>query len=377
MWQNIVQSFRRELRDLGDTFSFAPDWAIWAALLVGVFVLACLVHGGLLALAHRVFRQRRPYLNRVLEATKNPIRFALLLIALAIALPAASLGSDGRLIFVRFLVLGTICLIGWTSLKVLHLGANLYLRNFRIDATHDLLARKHVTQVRVLMRVLDIIIVLVTLGFALMTFDTVRQYGISVFASAGVAGVVFGLAAQPVLSNLIAGIQLAMTQPIRLEDAVTVQNEYGWIEEITATYVVIRLWDQRRLIVPLNYFIQQPFYNWTRHAGANIGSVLLYLDYTAPIDRLRAIAGELVGQSKQPGARLVNVQVTNTSAEAIELRVLVTAATVDGTSNLCAELREKLIGFLQREHQEALPRRRQQVTEVKTRQIDKPAETRE
>lgn len=128
--------------------------------------------------------------------------------------------------------------------------------------------------------------------------------------------------------------------------------------------------------MPLNYFIQQPFYNWTRHAGANIGSVLLYLDYTAPIDRLRAIAGELVGQSKQPGAKLVNVQVTNTSAEAIELRVLVTAATVDGTSNLCAELREKLIGFLQREHPEALARRRQQITEVKTGQIDKPAETR-
>jgi small-conductance mechanosensitive channel len=226
------------------------------------------------------------------------------------------------------------------------------------------------------MRVLDIIIVLLTLGFALMTFDTVRQYGISVFASAGVAGVVFGLAAQPVLSNLIAGIQLAMTQPIRLEDAVTVQNEYGWIEEITATYVVIRLWDQRRLIVPLNYFIQQPFYNWTRQAGANIGSVLLYLDYTAPIDRLRAMAGELVGQSKQAGAKLVNVQVTNTSAEAIELRILVTAAAIDGTSNLCAELREKLIGFLQSEHPEALPRRRQQITEVKTSQIDKPAETR-
>jgi len=139
-----------------------------------------------------------------------------LLIALAIALPAAQLGSDGRLIFVRFLVLGTICLIGWTSLTVLHLGANLYLRNFRIDAPHDLLACKHVTQVRVLMRVLDIIIVLVTLGFALMTFDTVRQYGIGVFASAGIAGVVFSLAAQPVLSNLIAEIQLAMTQPIRL-----------------------------------------------------------------------------------------------------------------------------------------------------------------
>ena len=130
---------------------------------------------------------------------------------------------------------------------------------FRIDVADNLLARKHVTQVRVLVRVLDTVIVLVTVGFALMTFETVRQYGVSLFASAGVAGIVAGLAAQPVLSNLIAGVQLAVTQPIRLEDAVTVENEYGWIEEITSTYVVIRLWDLRRLIVPLNYFIQKPF----------------------------------------------------------------------------------------------------------------------
>jgi small-conductance mechanosensitive channel len=257
-------------------------------------------------------RERRPYLNRILTATKNPTRLALLLIALAAALPTAPLGPDGRLVFVRCLVLGTICLIGWTALKVLRIGANLYLRNFRIDVPDDFLARKHVTQVRVLMRVLDIIIVLLTFGFALMTFDSVRQYGISVFPSAGVAGVVFGLAAQPVLSNLIAGIQLALTQPIRLEDAVTVQNEYGWIEKITATYVVIRL----------------------------------------------------VGQTKQPGGKLVNVQVTNASPEAIEIRVLVTAATVGDTSNLCAELREKLIGFLQSECAQALPRRRHEISEL-------------
>jgi len=320
MWQNILQSFQQELNRLSDALSFAPAWAIWAALLIGAFAVACLLHAGALALLNRMLRQRRPYLNRILTATKNPARLALLLIALAVALPTAPLGAEGKLIFARCLVLATICLIGWTALKVLHIGANLYLRNFRLDLPDNFLARKHLTQVRVLVRVLNTIIVLLTLGFALMTFDSVRQYGISVFASAGVAGVIFGLAAQPVLSNLIAGIQLALTQPIRLEDAVTVQNEYGCIEEITATYVVIRLWDLRRLIVPLNYFIQQPFYNWTRQSGANIGSVLLYLDYSAPIDRIRTKGVELTAQSKQPGAKLVNVQVTNTSAEAIELR---------------------------------------------------------
>src|SRR5690348_2868876 len=364
MWQNILQSFQQELHKLSNTLPFAPAWVIWAALLIGAFVVACLLHAGALALLDRMLRRRRPYLNRILTATKNPARAGLLLIALAIALPTVPLGAESKLVFVRCLVLATICLIGWTALKLLQIGANLYLRNFRLDVPDNLLARKHVTQVRVLVRVLDTVIVLLTVGSILMTFDTVRQYGISVFASAGVAGVIFGLAAQPVLSNLIAGIQLALTQPIRLEDAVTVQNEYGWIEEITATYVVIRLWDLRRLIVPLNYFIQQPFYNWTRQAAANLGSVLLYLDYTAPIERIRAKAVELVAQTKLPGGKLVNVQVTNASAQAIELRVLVTAATVADTSNLCAELRESLIVFLQRECPQALPRRRHEISEL-------------
>ncbi len=201
-----------------------------------------------------------------------------------------------------------------------------------------------------------------------------RQFGVSLFASAGVASIVFGLAAQPVLSNLIAGVQLAVTQPIRLEDAVTVQNEYGWIEEINATYVVIRLWDLRRLIVPLNFFIQQPFTNWTRQAAANIGSVLLYLDYTAPVDRIRQMAAEFVAQSKIAG-KLVNVQVTNATAQAMEVRVLLTANNTGGTFDLCAELREKLIGFLQREHPDALPRVRNENLEAGRRKPDEPQAT--
>ncbi len=263
-------------------------------------------------------------------------------------------------------------MFGWVALTVLHIAANLYLLNFRIDIDDNLLARKHVTQVRVMVRVFDTVIVLVTLGFALMTFDAVRQYGVSLFASAGAAGVIFGLAAQPVLSNLIAGVQLAVTQPIRLEDAVTVQNEYGWVEEITATYVVIRLWDLRRLIVPLNFFIQQPFYNWTRQAAANMGTVLLYLDYAAPIDRIRQKAVEIVAQSKQWSGKVINVQVTNTSAQAIEVRVLLSADSAGDTSNLCADVREKLIGFLQREHPEALPRSRS-VTVDPSAPMDRPA----
>ncbi|MGB8139209.1 MAG: mechanosensitive ion channel domain-containing protein, partial [Pseudolabrys sp.] len=129
-----------------------------------------------------------------------------------------------------------------------------------------------------LSRTLDVVLVLLTLGAALMTFPAVRQYGLSLFASAGIAGIIAGLAARPVLSNLMAGVQLAMTQPIRLYDGVTVENEYGTVEEITSTYVVVKLWDLRRLIVPLTYFIEKPFQNWTRDTSALIGSVMLYVD---------------------------------------------------------------------------------------------------
>jgi small-conductance mechanosensitive channel len=367
MWQELTEYVRAALSALSRAMSFAPPWAVSFIVLVTAVVVAWLLHVAILALVHRLLRGRRPYLLSVLDATKNPTRLALLIVALAVALPTTPLDPDTTSVIVRCLMLATICLLGWMVLTALNIGANLYLTRFRIDVEDNLLARKHVTQVRVLLRALDTVIILITLGFALMTFQEVRQYGVSLFASAGVAGVVFGLAAQPVLSNLIAGVQLAVTQPIRLEDAVTVQNEYGWIEEINATYVVIRLWDLRRLIVPLNYFIQQPFYNWTRQSARTMGSVMLYLDYGAPVDVIRNKAGEFVAAAKRDNAKVVNVQVTNTSAVAIEVRVLVNSDTAATTADVCADLREKLIAFLRQKHPEALPRQRNQI-------IDAPAQ---
>src|SRR5580704_18168525 len=307
MWQDISQYLRLQLDRLGFALSFAPAWAVSAIILAVAFIAALILHAAIITVLRRLTQGKRPYLQKFIEATKNPTRLAVLVVAFAIALPAAPFGPETNHLLIRILALATICLFGWAALTITDMAANLYLRNFRIDVEDNLLARKHVTQVRVLLRALDTVIVLVTLGFALMTFSEVRQYGVSLFASAGAAGVIFGLAAQPVLSNLIAGVQLAVTQPIRLEDAVTVQNSYGWIEEINATYVVIRLEDQRRLIVPLNFFIQQPFYNWTRQAAPTIGNVALFLDYAAPIDLIRKKATELVAETKQDNARVTSV----------------------------------------------------------------------
>jgi len=374
MWPDLTQNLQSELSALRNALSFAPPWAVSLVLLLIAVGVAWLLHAAVLAAVRRVVRgRRRPYLLSILDATKNPARLGLLLLALAITLPTTPLEPETKAILARCLLLATIFLLGWIATAALEIAATIYLRKFRLDVEDNLLARKHVTQVRVLLRVLDTVIFLIAAGFALMTFEAVRQYGVSLFASAGVAGIVAGLAARPVLSSLFAGVQLAVTQPIRIEDAVTVENEYGWIEEITSTYVVVRLWDLRRLIVPLTYFIEKPFYNWTRHAAGTIGSVLLYLDYAAPIDRIREKAAELVAQSKIASGKVANVQVTNARPDSIEVRVLVSADSAANASNLCAELREKLIAFLLKEHPEALPRQRSEAIAPTGKESPPPA----
>ena len=293
MLQNAVERVQNRF---GLALSSATDWALAAAILVGAAIVALLLHAALLWLARRFMGERQTFLRTVLAATKGPTRLGLLLIALAIALPTTPLAGETADILARLLGLVTICLLGWVALTALHIGANLYLSRFRLDLADNLLARKHVTQVRVFERVLEVVIVLVTIGLALMTFDAVRQYGVTLFASAGVAGIIAGLAARPVLSNFFAGVQLAVAQPIRIDDAVIVENESGNIEEITFSYVVVKLWDLRRMVVPLSHFIEKPFQNWTRTGGELIGSVFLYVDHTAPVEAIRNKLAEIAIQ---------------------------------------------------------------------------------
>src|SRR5207248_10805854 len=169
------------------------------------------------------------------------------------------------------------------------------------------------------------LLAIVSAATALMTFDSVRQYGVSLFASARAAGLVLGLAARPVLSNLLAGIQIAMTQPIRVEDEVVVEGETGWIETITSTYVVVRLWDLRRMVVPLSYFIEKPFQNWTYEAAAQIGAILLRVGYTVSVDSLRQKFDEIVRQSPLWDRRVAKLEVTDVAVDAVELRALISA----------------------------------------------------
>jgi small-conductance mechanosensitive channel len=360
MWQTAIQHVQSEF--VG-TLSSAADWALSAALLVGAAIAALLLHAAVLALARRMLGDRRPFLRTLLGATKGPTRLGLLLIALAIALPTTPLAGDTKEVLARLLGLATICLLGWIAATTLRIAADLYLMRFRIDVEDNLLARKHVTQVRVLVGVLDAVIVLITVAFALMTFEAVRQFGITLFASAGVAGIIAGLAARPVLTNFIAGVQIAVAQPIRIDDAVIVENESGNVEEITFSYVVVRLWDLRRMVVPLSYFIEKPFQNWTRIGGELIGSVFFYVDHTAPVDAIRTKLTEIASQSKLWNGKVVSLQVSDCKETTIELRALVSANSASSVWDLRCEMREKLIDFLQREYPSALPRRRYETTE--------------
>jgi len=354
-----MDSLRAALTWVKDLLDWLPDPVV-ALLILGIVVLIALaLHRWARKLVRRTLSGRYPFIFSVFTQTRGLTKAALLILAMMVAVPVAPLPPDTAALLARLMAVAVIGLIGWAAIIALHIAADLYLQRFRLDIDDNLLARKHNTQVRVLARTVDVLLVMLTLSAALMTFPAVRQYGVSLFASAGVAGIVAGLAARPVLSNLMAGVQLAMTQPIRLYDAVIVENEYGTIEEITSTYVVVKLWDLRRMIVPLTYFIEKPFQNWTRESSSLVGNVMLYLDYSAPVDIIREKFNAILKESNRWDGQVCVAQVTDFKEGTMELRLLMSARSSGQTFDLRCEVREKLIDFLQREHSEALPHSRQ------------------
>ncbi len=368
-----MDSLRTLLAEVIGWLAWLPNPVVAVLVVLLSASIAYSLHKTVRRLLRLLLAKRHPYALSVLTQMRGVTRLGLLILAVSIALPVAPFDANTADLLARLMVIAVITLVGWAAITALRIGADIYLLRFRIDTEDNLLARKHLTQVRVLVRTADALVVVVTLGAALMTFEPVRQYGVSLFASAGVAGLVAGLAARPVLSNLFAGVQLAMTQPIRIDDSVVVENEWGWIEEITATYVVIRLWDLRRLIVPLTYFIEKPFQNWTRDSSAILGSAFLYVDYRAPVDKIRDKLADVVKQSKNWNGKVVGLQVTDAKERTIELRCLMSANSAGQAFDLRCEVREQLIDFLQREHPEALPRERSEISLDEAMAALKPA----
>jgi small-conductance mechanosensitive channel len=250
-------------------------------------------------------------------------------------------------------VIGATC---WLTVRGVGAAETVVLRRFDGAGADNLRARAVSTQMRGLRNVASFLIVVIAVAFALLSFDRVRQLGAGLLASAGLAGVVLGFAAQKSLAAVLSGVQIAFTQPIRLEDVVVVEGEWGRIEEITLTYVVVKSWDGRRLVVPIGYFLEKPFQNWTRRETNLVGAVELHLDYATPIDLVRAELERLLDQSKLWDGRTCSVQVTDATEQTIVVRLLMSARDAGAAFDLRCEVREKVIAFLQRDHPACLPR---------------------
>lgn len=355
---------------------FLPHWLTATGAAILTALAALVLFQALKAVLIRFLQFDYPLLHTLVHRTQGLLRFAAVLLAVALILPVLPIGGATAATLNHLLIAAFVVLLGWVAVVASDMAIERYISRFKIDAQDNLSARKAVTQMRVLRRTAQLLIVVITAGFALMTFDSVRQYGVSLFASAGVAGLALGLAAKPLLGNLIAGVQIALTQPIRIDDAVIVEGEWGRIEEIGSSFVVIRLWDWRRLVVPLGYFLENPFQNWTHTTASLIGSAYFHLDYRAPIAILRAKLEELVRQSKNWDGQVVSLQVTDTTERTIEVRTLMSAGDSSRAFDLRCEIREKMLDFLQREHPEALPRLRTDVDQpapgADRNEVDKP-----
>lgn len=328
-------------------------------MVVGALLLALVLRLLSYALLRR-FARRHPIAVSMLRRASRPMDWLVPLLMLVVALRVLP-DADALPAFVliqHVLVVALLIAATWLALRCLGTLEMVAIRRYPLDVADNLAARRMITQVRVLRRTADVLLLLLGASAILLTIPGVRQIGTSLLASAGVAGLALGIAAKPVLSNLIAGLQIAITQPIRLDDVVIIQGEWGRIEEITGTYIVVRIWDERRMVVPLNWFMENPFQNWTRTSAQIMGTVFLWLDYGVPTDPLREELGRICRAAPEWDGRVCVLQVTDADQRAVQLRALVSSSDSGRNFDLRCKVREGLIAFVKAHYPQSLPRLR-------------------
>lgn len=337
-------------------------WA-WPLLLAGLGASAtALVFRLLLALLRRLTNPEGTA-RMFLDAAAPALGAFLALLALNAVLVA---GGDLPLLaeVKHLLTLLLIVSMTWVAVRCTSAVGDLIVRMNPADGERWRTARKLETQTRFLVRGLIVLFVIVGVGVALMTFDAVKQLGASLLASAGIGGLILGFAARPVLGNLLAGMQIALTQPFRIDDVLYVDGKWCWVEEVTATYVVLRVWDLRRLVVPLDWFITNHFENWSRYSPELVGAVFVWVDYAMPVEPLREEYARLLRASPLWNGNTENVLVTDASDRAIEIRFLMSAANSTNLWELRCSIREGVIAFVRDRFPEHLPRLRAQLAET-------------
>lgn len=330
--------------------------AVAAAIVVGSALAHRLVWPILLRMA-----SRSTITEAVVRRIKRAAGWAVPIVAIQIALQGMPQEEAGLAFIEHLNGVLLIAMLTWLGVAAIQGVANGVILLHPAEVSDNLSARRIQTQTRVLARIAGGAVLVAGLAFVLMTFPRARQLGASVLASAGVVGLVAGIAAKSVFSNLLAGLHIALAQPIRLDDVLIIEGEWGRVEEITATYVVLRIWDERRLVIPLGWFMEHPFQNWTRTSADILGTVMLWVDFALPVQALRDEAKRLCEASSHWDRRVCVVQVTDTSETAMQVRILVSSRDSGANFDLRCELREGLLGYVQRKHPQALPRVRASV----------------
>ncbi len=294
---------------------------------------------------------------RAVQATIRPFFLLVCLLLLRSGLHLIP-GTQVQAFFNQVVSMLLIAAVAWWILAAANSVKDNALRRFDITVADNYHARQVHTRIGVLYRIFSFFLIVLASAFALMTFEVVRALGTSLLAGAGVTGIILGLAAQKTLGAVFAGIQIALTQPIKIDDAVVIEGEWGWIEEITLTYVVVRIWDLRRLIVPITYFVDNPIQNWTRREAEIIGQVVIYADYTLPLEPLRTELSRLLDSTPLWNGKTNVLQVIETSEQTMTVRALMSARNSPTAWDLRCHVREGLIRFLQTSYPHALPRSR-------------------
>ncbi len=242
---------------------------------------------------------------------------------------------------------------GWILIKLTKALSYFFQKRLDLNNTNNLKARKNLTQIKVFEHIIDTVIIIVTISISLLTFEGAKNIGVSILTSAGIFGIIIGLAAQKSIGMLLAGIQIAITQPVRLDDVVVIEGEWGRIEEITLTYVVVKIWDERRLVLPITYLMEKPFQNWTRHNANILGTIFLYLDYAVPVDELREHLNTITENHPLWDKRVAIIQVTDTNERNMELRLLLSSSDSPTNWDLRVDIREKMIDFINKKYPES------------------------
>ncbi len=350
---------------------------ILAACLIGGYILQAV---GLAIAIVAARRHAAPVLRGGLSHIKGPLRILVPFIAMAAGLPEVHLVGHLRDWFDHGVGIVVILAVAWLAIRLVSVVEDAILGKYTLATTGTVVgtvagqttgvvagqsqldqeqldkAQRIHTQVRLLRRIIAIVVLIIAAGAILMSFGKVRAYGASLLASAGIVGIVVGLAAQPIMTNLLAGAQIGIAQPFRVDDVVVIDGHWGRIEEISLTYVVVRIWDLRRLVLPISWFVQNPFENWTRSGADLLGYVHIEVDYTTPIDRMREELHRILQASPRWSGSVWNLQVTGAGPSTLQVRALMSARNSQDSWDLQCEVREKLVAFLRDNYPNALPR---------------------